>query len=184
MLIPNPATRFTYDDYLNTPDDSRCELLDGELVMVPAPDLRHQRINTRLASLVHTFVNERGLGEVFCPPCDVMLSPTDVVQPDLIFVSRERRSILREGDAVRGAPDLVVEILSPSTADRDRKIKRALYAAHGVREYWLVAPDAGTVTVLTPGARGFDAAAVHGKGQTLTSPTLPGFAADLDELFR
>lgn len=67
MLIPNPATRFTCDDYLNTPDDSRCELLDGELVMAPAPDLRHQRINTRLSSLVHTFVNERGRGEVFCP---------------------------------------------------------------------------------------------------------------------
>ena len=184
MLIPNPAVKFTYDDYLNTPDDSRCELLDGELVMAPAPDLRHQRINTRLSALVHAFVNERNIGEVFHPPCDVVLSPTDVVQPDLIFVSRERKSILREGDAVRGAPDLVVEILSPSTADRDRKLKRALYAAHGVTEYWLVDPAAETVTVLTPGADGFDVAAVHGRGQTLTSPTLPGFAADLDEVFR
>ena len=161
MPIPNPAVKFTYDDYLNTPDGSRCEVLDGELVMAPAPDLRHQRINTRLSALVHTFVNERGLGEVFCPPCDVMLSPTDVVQPDLIFVSRERGTILLEGDAVRGAPDLVVEILSPSTADRDRKLKRALYAAHGIREYWLVDPDAQTVTVLAPGADGFDTVAVH-----------------------
>lgn len=183
MFIPNPAIKFTYDDYRNTSDDSRYELLDGELVMAPAPSLRHQTIDTRLTALVHTFVNDRRLGHVFCPPCDVMLSSTDVVQPDLVFVSRERKSILLEGDAVRGAPDLVVEILSPSTAARYRTLKRILYARHGVAEYWLVDPDAGTVTVMAPGADGFEVAAVYGRGQTLTSPTLPGFAVDLDEVF-
>lgn len=183
MLIPNPAIKFTYDDYRNTPDDSRYELLDGELVMAPAPSLRHQRIDTRLSSSLHTFVKERRLGEVFCPPCDVMLSDTDVVQPDLIFVSRERGGILLEGDAVRGAPDLVVEILSPSTAARDRTLKRVLYARHGVREYWLVDPDAETITVLVLSTDGFEVEAVYGKGQTLTSPTLRGFAVSLDEVF-
>ena len=184
MLTPNPAIKFTYDDYRNTPDDGRYELLDGELVMAPAPSLRHQRIDTRLSSLLHVFVTERGLGEVFCPPCDVLLSATDVVQPDLIFVAREQRRILAAGDAVRGAPDLVVEILSPSTAARDRTLKRVLYARHGVREYWLVDPDAETVAVMVLSNDGFKVEAVYGQGQTLTSPTLPGFTVNLDEIFR
>jgi Uma2 family endonuclease len=183
MPIPNPAIKFTYDDYRNTPDDSRYELLDGELVMAPAPSLRHQRTGIRLSSLLHAFVTGRRLGEVFSPPCDVILSDADVVQPDLLFVSRERRRTLLEGDAVRGAPDLVVEILSPSTAARDRTLKRVLYARHGVREYWLVDPDAETITVMVLGTDGFEVEAVYGKGETLTSPTLRGLAVNLDEVF-
>ena len=183
LPIPNPAIKFTYDDYRNTPDDRRYELLDGELVMAPAPSLRHQRTGIRLSSLLHAFVTGRRLGEVFSPPCDVILSDTDVVQPDLLFVSRERGRILLEGDAVRGAPDLVVEILSPSTAARDRTLKRVLYARHGVREYWLVDPDAETITVMVLGTDGFEVEAVYGKGETLTSPTLRGFAVNLDEVF-
>ena len=79
---------------------------------------------------------------MFIAPCDVVLSDTDVVQPDLLFVSRAREHLLGGGDNVRGAPDLVIEILSPATADRDRGYKRALYARHGVAEYWLVDPAA------------------------------------------
>ena len=84
---------------------------------------------------------------------------------------------------MQGAPDLVVEILSPSTAGRDRTLKRSLYARHGVGEYWLVDPDDETVTVMALGEGGFETAAVYRKGQTLTSSTLPGFAVGLDEIF-
>ena len=181
MVSPNPAIKFTYEDYQHTPEDQRFELLDGELTMVPAPNLRHQRIGTRLGALLHAFVQERDLGEVFHAPCDVVLSNTDVVQPDLLFVSEERAHLLLGGDNVLGAPDLVVGILSPSTAGRDRTLKRALYARHGVKEYWLVDPDARTVTVLRLGAGDFEVAAIYGEGQTMASPTLSGFSADLDE---
>ena len=129
------------------------------------------------------FVEEGDLGKVFPAPCDMVLSNTDVVQPDLLFVSRGREHILVGGDNVQGAPDLVVEILSPSTAGRDRTLKRSLYAKHGVGEYWLVDPDDETVTVMALGEGGFETAAVYRKGQTLTSSTLPGFAVGLDEIF-
>ena len=111
----------------------------------------------------------------------MVLSKTDVVQPDLLFVSDERAHLLLGGDNVLGAPDLVVEILSPATAGRDRTLKRALYARHGVKEYWLVDPDARTVTVLGLGAGDFEVVGTYGQGQTMSSPTLSGFSAGLDE---
>ena len=113
----------------------------------------------------------------------MVLSDTDVVQPDLLFVSTERAHLLLGGANVLGAPDLVVEILSPSTAGRDRTLKRALYAKHGVQEYWLVDPDARTVTVLRLDANAFEVESIYGEGQTLTSPMLAGFTADLNEIF-
>ena len=183
MLTPNTAIKFTYEDYKHTPDDERYELIDGELIMAPAPNLGHQEIDANLGALLILFVKERNLGKIFSAPCDVLLSNTDVVQPDLLFVSREREHILLGGENVQGAPDLVVEILSPSTAARDRTVKSALYARHGVSEYWLADPEASTITIMLPGEDGFEVEAVYGKGQTLTSPTLPGFTADLDDIF-
>ena len=113
----------------------------------------------------------------------MVLSNTDVVQPDLLFVSNERAHLLLGGANVRGAPDLVVEILSPSTAGRDRTLKRALYVKHGVKEYWLVDPDARTVTVLRLGEGAFEVEAIYGEGQTMSSPTLTGFSVGLNEIF-
>ena len=183
MLSPNLALKFTYEDYQHTPEDKRYELLDGELIMVPAPNLEHQRIGAKLGTRLYTFVEERSLGEVFFAPCDVVLSNTDVVQPDLLFVSNERAHLLLGGDNVRGAPDLVVEVLSPSTAGRDRTLKRALYVKHGVKEYWLVDPDARTVPVLRLGEGAFEVEAIYGEGQTMTSSTLTGFSVGLNEIF-
>ena len=183
MLSSTPAVKFTYEDYQHTPADQHYELLDGELIMALAPNLGHQRIGTQLGWRLAQFVAEKGLGEVFFAPCDVVLSNTDVVQPDLLFVSRERAHLLLGGANVLGAPDLVVEILSPATAGRDRMLKRALYAKHGVQEYWLVDPDARTATVLRLGEDAFEVTALYGEGQTMTSPTLEGFAVDLNEIF-
>ena len=104
------------------------------------------------------------------------------MQPDLLFVSRARAHLLRDGDAVRGAPDLVVEIISPATAARDRGYKHTLYARHGVTEYWLVDPRDETIVIhrLEDGAAAAD---TFGRGQTLRSPLLAGFALDVDAVF-
>ena len=183
VATANPAFKFTYEDYRTAPPDKRYELLDGDLLLTPAPNLRHQRLQFRLGSRLGRFIEERALGEFFFAPCDVVLSDTDVVQPDLLFVSRERRHLLSGGDNVRGAPDLVVEILSPGTADRDRGYKRALYAKHGVKEYWLVDPAAETVSLLLPRDGDLVVSHTFGRNETLRSPLLAGFELELDDIF-
>ncbi len=178
----NVKTKLTYADYLETSDDERYELLNGELVMPPAPLTGHQMISIALASRLYLYVEEQGLGAVVAAPTDVVLSDMDVVQPDVLFVSSRRSHILTR-ENVRGAPDLVVEVLSPATAERDRTIKLDLYARHGVKEYWIVDPDAGTITVLLRGESGFDVSDIYGEGQTLRPPTLEGFSVALAEIF-
>ena len=176
-------TKLTYQDYRNTPDDERYELIDGELIMSPSPREAHQYADVALGSILYTFVKRHNLGRVYHAPFDVVLSDTDVVQPDLLFVSRDRLYIITE-DNIQGAPNLVIEILSPSTSARDKGYKRDLYAKHGVKEYWQVDTDAKLITVLSLNAYGnYDVVAVYGAGQTLTSPILPGFALNLDEIF-
>lgn len=177
------AFKFTYEDYRTAPPDKRYELLDGDLVMTPAPNLKHQRVQVQLGERLARFVREHALGEFFFAPCDVVLSDTDVVQPDLLFVSKERAHLLSGGENVQGAPDLVVEILSPTTAERDRGYKRALYAKHGVKEYWLVDPVSETVWIHRLHRGALVVAHTFGRSQTLRSPLLPGFAIDLDDVF-
>jgi len=178
-----PVVKFTYEDYRTAPPDKRYELLDGDLLMVPAPNLRHQRVQMALSTQLNVFIEERGLGKLFSAPCDVVLSDTDVVQPDLLFVSREREHLLSGGENVQGAPDLVVEILSPATADRDRGRKRDLYGGHGVTEYWLVDPIAETVSVHRQRAGMLTATHTFGREQTLRSPLLAGLELHLDDIF-
>lgn len=182
MAIPNPIIKFTYEDYLNTPDDKRYELLDGELVMPPAPGELHQSVSGMLGWKLVQFAVENRLGRVYHAPFDVVLSNTDVVQPDLIFVSNERADIITPAN-IQGPPDLVVEILSPSTAARDKTFKRSLYARHGITEYWMVDLTEKTIIVLRLGERGFEVVNTYGEGETLTSPTLQGFTLSLNEIF-
>ncbi len=176
--------KFTYEDYKNLPESEtrRYELLEGELVMVPAPSWFHQSISATLFRSLDSHMRARGLGEVRFAPLDVVLSEHDVVQPDLMFISKARLKIVREG-VVRGAPDLVVEILSPATSQRDRTYKRTLYARYGVKEYWLVDPDAQTIEVLTLGAEGYRRAGLYEKGQVLRSSLLAELEIPLAEVF-
>lgn len=183
MSVPNPRIKLTYRDYANTPDDERYELLDGELIRMTAPAEIHQRVATSLGWKVAQFVSEKGSGRVYVAPFDVVLSDTDVVEPDLLFVSNERAHRVTAAN-VQGAPDLVVEILSPSSAKRDRTFKRALYARHGVSEYWIVDTETRTVAVLLLRDAGFETAGTYDEGETLPSPTLPGFALEVADLFR
>ncbi len=183
MASVQPAFRFTYEDYRTAPPDRRYELLDGDLVLTPAPSLKHQTVQVQLGERLARFVRENALGRLFFAPCDVVLSDTDVVQPDLLFVSAARAHLLSGGENVRGAPDLVIEILSPSSAERDRGYKRALYAMHGVAEYWLVDPAAETVWVHRLRNGELVVAHTFASGDTLCSPLLPGFALDVDDVF-
>lgn len=137
----------TYDDLLATPEDGqRYEIIGGELFVSASPAIRHQRSNRVLLRDVDDFVVAGDLGEVFYPPVDVRLSPHNFVVPDLVFVSKARAHIVREG-LIDGAPDLIVEIISLSSTRRDRVTKPALYAMAGVREYWIVDPESRTVDV-------------------------------------
>ena len=175
-------TEFTYADYLKTPDDERYELLSGALFRPPSPKEIHQYILGQLHLRLGTFIYGRDLGKVYVAPFDVVLSDTDVAQPDVVFVSNRRADIIT-ADNIRGAPDLVVEILSPATAERDRTLKLDLYAQHGVQEYWIVDPHAKSITVLVRGQNRFEVAGIYGEDQTLRSPTLSHFSIALRELF-
>ena len=138
----------TWEDVLRMPDDgNRYEFIGGRLYMTPAPVTRHQRVLARLWSALFRILVDSGRGEVLSAPLLVQFPGTDDrVQPDLLFVSDERRAIIGEKQ-VTGAPDLVVEILSPSTAHRDRGIKLDLYARSGVRQYWIADPVDDVVDV-------------------------------------
>ena len=175
-------TNLTYADYLETADDERYELLSGALVRFPSSREIHQYILGRLFLRLGAFIYGRNLGKVYCSPFDVVLSDTDVVQPDLLFVSKGRESIITP-ENVQGAPDLVIEILSPATAARDRTLKLDLYARHGVQEYWIVDPDAKTIMLLRRGESRFEVVGIYGEEQTLRSATLADFSIALQEIF-
>lgn len=182
MIGGRPGVKLTYADYRTTPDDRRYELLDGELLEIPSPGEAHQRFQAELGFCLGRHIRERKLGRLYFSLTEVALSDVDVVQPDLLFVSNERMDIIVP-TGVQGGPDHVVEILSPATAERDKGYKRALYARHGVKEYWLVSTDAGTIIVLLLGDRGYDLVGTFGEGDTLESPTLESFSLKMDELF-
>jgi Uma2 family endonuclease len=143
-----PSTRITWQDVLLMPEDgNRYEAIGGELYVTPPPRLRHQAIARNLFSALLPLLQDPGHGELLFAPVGVEFPDTkEGVQPDILFVSNERLDIVGE-DWLRGAPDLVIEILSPSTAARDRNIKRKLYARQGVAEYWIVDPATETVEV-------------------------------------
>ena len=181
MLESRPAT-LTYEDYLMTPDDERWELLKGALTRRPTPNTAHQRTLGNLAVALFNFVDDKGLGEVFISPFDVVLSPTNVLEPDLIFVATGQRSIITEAN-VQGAPALVIEVVSPSTLTRDRELKRRIYAEHGVGEYWLVDPDSRTISVMSLQDKDFREVGNYGVGEVLSSPTLEDLVLDLTRIF-
>jgi len=174
--------RFNYHDYLQLPEDKRYEILDGELYVVPAPNTKHQRISRRLEGALDKHVSGKNLGEIFDAPYDVILSDENVLQPDILFVRKERLAIIGEAN-IEGAPDLVVEILSPGTRQKDLAVKRKIYAKFGVREYWIVDPDAATVEVLTWTESGYITAATCRQSDRLSSPLLPELNLPLREVF-
>jgi Uma2 family endonuclease len=182
--MPKAVTdiKFTYQDYLLLPEDKRYEIIEGELIMVPSPGFSHQSASGNLGFLLRQFIREKRLGIVLNAPMDVVLSQENIVQPDIIFIFKKRMDIITEKN-IQGAPDLVIEILSPNTKKKDSILKRKLYAKFGVREFWLVDPQEEEVEVLILKKRGFEQIGLYRKGQILTSPLLPGLKIPLQELF-
>jgi Uma2 family endonuclease len=194
----NPASsslKLTYDDYVHFPDDGqRHELIDGEHYVTPTPSLNHQRISRRLFFALASYLAASPIGEVFAAPLDVILSNVDIVEPDILYVSAGRRAETLSGQVVQGAPDLAVEIGSPSTRRRDETIKRHLYERAGVAEYWVVDPDIEAVRIYRLGPAAVGASGIgrrYGRptellaeaGDVLTSPLLPGLSLPLAEIF-
>jgi Uma2 family endonuclease len=198
MTTRSPSPTLTYEDLLRLPEDRlRHELIDGEHHMSPAPDLRHQSIVLNLAAILLAFVRAHGLGKVLTAPTDVVLSAHDVVEPDVLFVAAGRADRLRER-YVAGAPDLVVEVLSPASRGMDKIKKRRLYETHGVPEYWIVDPVAATIEVyrmttgghlalqasLSQAGNATDAGHPGHAGETtLETPLLPGLRISLRQVF-
>jgi Uma2 family endonuclease len=177
--------KLTYEDYVRIPEDgNRHEIIDGEHYVTPAPNTTHQRILVRLTTIVDTFAREKRLGELLVAPVDVVLSSTNIVQPDLVFVCSERASIITQPN-IQGAPDLAIEILSKGTRRRDETLKRKLYEQFGVREYWVVDPELETVKVYRLTASSYAPATELSKrsADRLTTPLLPGLEVPLSELF-
>jgi Uma2 family endonuclease len=175
-------TRLTYEDYCLLPNDGkRYEIIEGELFVTPAPQTPHQKVVTRLTRYLSSFAEDNDLGVVIVSPYDVVLSRFDVVEPDLLFVSKGRLDILTEKNA-QGPPDLVVEVLSESTAEMDRTTKLKLYAKHGVAEYWIIDPGECTAEVYRRTEEGFEFTGTLRRSDALTSPLFPGFSLPLAKL--
>ncbi|HST59399.1 MAG TPA: Uma2 family endonuclease [Longimicrobium sp.] len=149
MATRTAAVRdWTYEEFARLPDDgNRYEVIAGELYVTPAPGSLHQQVVVRLVLALGNFAEEHGVGTVFTSPYDVIFGDGDYVEPDVVFVRRDRDDIVADHGMV-GSPDLIIEVLSDSTARRDRGIKRERYAAYGVPEYWIVDTEAKQIEVL------------------------------------
>ncbi|CAI8012267.1 hypothetical protein GBAR_LOCUS7879 [Geodia barretti] len=165
MVQVKPKAKLTYDDYANLPGDERYELIDGELILVASPREIHQRILKILFRMI-VAAEDSGLG-----------------WPDLLFISKDRLDIITAAN-VQGAPDLVVEILSPSTSRLDRSRKRELYERHQVKEMWLVDPEDRKISVLLLKDGKLDVVGEYSEGQSFSSATLGGLSIDLDKVFQ
>lgn len=174
---------WTYDDYRRLPDDGwRYEVILGRLHMSPAPRPKHQRAVGRLHLAISRFVEERRLGEVFLAPIDVLLPGlASPVQPDLSFLRESRLSTVTD-EAIEGAPDLVVEVLSRSNWLTDRRDKLEIYARAGVAEYWIVDPDERTIEVFGLQGQTYDLLEKRGAGEAVRSRVLSGLEAPIDEI--
>jgi Uma2 family endonuclease len=174
--------KYTYADYLKTPDDERYELIEGELLMTPSPVTRHQRISRKIEFMLEKYVTENDLGEIFYAPFDVYLDDENVVQPDILFISKVRLDIIGEKN-IQGAPDLVIEIISEATAYRDLVQKKKLYARFGVKEYWIVLPEESSVEIYSLKDNAFVLHKSYSKDDTLQSQLLQKLKIELKKIF-
>jgi Uma2 family endonuclease len=183
--LPRPAARkrlWTYDEMVAELPESNLpmELWDGEILMSPTPNPSHQRIVLKITRLLSEHVQAKKLGEVFVSPLDVILTARRVVQPDVFFIAKSRLNLVT--DRVRCAPDLAVEVISAGSWKRDRVEKKGLYEQHGVREYWIIDPEAQTIEVFALERGAFKLTSKADLGETAASKLLPGFAITWSQL--
>lgn len=182
MTPQRTPVKFTYKEYCTLPEGSRHQLIEGDLIVSPAPTWRHQTIVMRIAVALYNFVAARDLGFVRSSPVDVILTEEDVPQPDVVYVSKARSSIIVP-QGLRGGPDLCIEVLSPSTEKLDRGAKRVLYARHDVTEYWIVDPDANRVELYRLQENPAAPERTLSAADTLTTRLLPGFSLKIADVF-
>lgn len=180
-VLPLKET-YTYDDYVRLPEGAPYQLLGGKLVMTPAPSTKHQTVVQNIFLLLSGFLGSAEKGKIFLAPVDVFFSPTDICQPDVLYILPNRLSIIAE-DKVNGAPDLIVEVLSPSTAYYDLRKKYKLYEQYGVREYWIADPMENSLEVYElRNGRFVLADRQEGTGE-IASRLLPDFSVRLADVF-
>lgn len=175
--------KLRYEQFRQLPDDGkRYELVRGEVHLTPSPTTKHQLVLLRIVSSLNLYLSKNPLGRMLFAPLDVRLSDDTALQPDLLFVANAHAAIVQE-DYIRGCPDLVVEILSPSTAAHDRATKLPLYAEAGVGEMWIVDPQAETVEILKLQGNKYLVEAALAGSRALTSTCFPGWELPLSDLF-
>ena len=184
--MPTKEKLWTYEDYLELEDEKRYEVIEGELIMAPAPIPYHQAVSRNITYAMWDYVKKKKLGVVYDAPIDVVFDEHNVLQPDILFISEERIGIV--GDkAIVGVPDLVVEVVSPSTLGRDTVRKKAIYERFGVKEFWLVYPDMKCVEVLTLDKEGryqlHDEGCLGEGRKSVSSKVIEGFRLGLREVF-
>ncbi|MCL6542841.1 MAG: Uma2 family endonuclease [Roseiflexus sp.] len=182
-LVGPPQGRWTYADYAALPDDgNRYEIIAGVLYTTPAPGAGHQSVSARLVTFLVTHVEFAGLGRVFAAPVDVELAPDTVVQPDIVVILSANLDRITPSRII-GAPDLVVEILSPGTAGHDQREKQDAYARAGVGEYWIVDPGAQTVELLTLDQGGYRSHGVF-RGQARLPSSVVTLPVPIERFFQ
>ena len=184
MAIKIPRTVLTWEHYVELPNDGkRYEIIEGELYVSPSPSEKHQRAATNLTYTLVGHSRTHRLGRVYAAPFDVVLAFTSIVQPDILFISTERLGILTAAN-VQGAPDLVVEIISPSSTKTDQEVKRDLYAKYGVKHYWVFEPLAEWARAYTLGADGlYELVAEANRAETFSAPPFMDLAIPLADLW-
>ncbi|MCB8815017.1 Uma2 family endonuclease [Desulfosporosinus shakirovi] len=176
---------YTYEDYLKLPEEPgyRFEILEGFLVKEPSPSMHHQRLSRELGRRLMTFFdNYDPEGELFFAPLDVTLTISNVVQPDILFISGARREIMRQ-ERIDGPCDLVVEIMSPTNRRKDRLRKMEIYRKAGIPHYWIVDPEEDTLETYKFKDASYTLVFAGGPGDEFTHPDFPGLALDLDRIF-
>lgn len=180
MASNPPSTKWDYASYAAIPDDGRRhEIIDGEHFVNPAPNLYHQTVSRRIQFQLYTSIELQELGVVFNAPVDVQLGDHDIVRPDLVIITRERRRIMTP-IKIKGVPDLLVEILSPSNPDHDLQRKRKLYEQYGVAEYWIADPEEHQVLQLVLQGGKYREQSHH---ESITMAVAPGVTVDLTKVW-
>ena len=182
-IYRSPKRVYTYQDYLEMPEDGHhYEIINGELLMTPAPITLHQKISLKIVELFLQFLRNNPIGELFYAPVDVVFSEIHVVQPDIFFILKERADLITEKN-ISGAPDLVIEIISPTSAYYDLIEKKEIYEKFGVREYWIVDPKKHRLEIYLNEDGKFRLKQRAERSGAANSIILNGLAIQLDRIF-
>jgi len=174
--------KYTANDYARLPESAPIQLLNGKLIFMPAPKINHQRISRKLTRFIDNFVEEKNAGEVFFAPTDVKFDDSNMVQPDLLFVSIARKDIIGEIN-IQGAPDFVVEILSPGNTKAEMESKMELYGKYDVLEYWIIKPKELSVEVYHNQEKTMQLNQEAGMDDTIKSVAIEGFELEVKRIF-